>query len=96
MTARRGAGSKIGNITIVQTEFTGHRHLNTLCGLGSFVLFIIIPPPQKRDRRTSKDVEESGKNNSRSTAISILRNSCRLTVHCEKETAWRKSGIQAY
>lgn len=88
MTARRGTGNKIGNITVVQNEFMGHRHLSTLCGLGSFVLLIITPPTQKRDRRTSKDVGKSGKNNSRSTAISILRNSCRLTVHCEKETAW--------
>lgn len=95
MTARRGTGNKIGNIAVVQNEFMGHRHLSTLCGLGSFVLLIITPHSEKR-QRTSKDVGKSGKNNSRSTAISILRNSCRLTVHCEKETAWRKSGIQAY
>lgn len=75
MTARRGAWNKIGNITVVQNEFMGHHRLSALCGLGSFVLLIVIPPPQKRDRRTSKDVEESGKNNSRSTAISIWRNS---------------------
>lgn len=47
VTARRGTGNKIGNIAVVQNEFMGHRHLSTLCGLGSFVLLIITPPLRK-------------------------------------------------
>jgi len=50
VTARRGTGNKIGNITVVQNEFMGHRHLSTLCGLGSFVLLIITPHSEKRQK----------------------------------------------
>lgn len=50
VTARRGTGNKIGNIAVVQNEFMGHRHLSTLCGLGSFVLLIITPHSEKRQK----------------------------------------------
>lgn len=54
VTARRGTGNKIGNITVVQNEFMGHRHLSTLCGLGSFVLLIITPPLRKETEGLAK------------------------------------------
>lgn len=73
MTVRRGTQYKTENIIIALNKFMEHPHIQLFVWLVFLCPPIISPSILRGKKKAGKDVEKSGKYNSRFTTVSVFK-----------------------